>query len=162
MIAQVLKSRPNDVRSVWKSLPLPQHPRARYAAHFALEARRTGGDAAFFAVSGALFGVADGLADDAVFTRAAEALGLDVGKLREAADRAAHDASLEADRRLAESLGVSDAVPTYFVNGRRIAGVIALAEFQKVVREELELSRRVRRNGAGDVFELACGAHAVK
>jgi hypothetical protein len=68
---------------------------------------------------------------------------------------------VDADRRLAESLGVS-AAPTYFVNGRRVAGVLALPEFRSIVGEELELARRVRKNGAGDVAELACGAHAVK
>jgi len=161
LVAAVIKSRPNEVRSVWKSVPLPQHPRARYAANFALEARRTSGDAAFWAVTGALFAAKDGLADDAVFGRAAEAAKQDLDKLRLAADRSAHDGSVDADRRLAESLGVS-AAPTYFVNGRRVAGVLALPEFRSIVGEELELARRVRKNGAGDVAELACGAHAVK
>jgi protein-disulfide isomerase len=146
---------------VWKSLPLPQHPKARYAASFALEARREGGDAAFWAVTSALFGATDALADDSVFSRAAEVAKLDLGRLREAAERSAHDTSVDADGKLAEALGVS-AAPTYFVNGRRIAGVLALPQFQAVVAEELELARRVRRNGAGDVAELACGAHATK
>jgi protein-disulfide isomerase len=150
------------VRSVWKSLPLPQHPRARYAANFTLAARRAGGDAAFWAVSDVLFGASDGLADDTIFDRAADATKLDLGALRAAADQSAHDTSVDADRRLAESLGVADAVPTYFVNGRRVAGVVPRAEFMAIVREELELARRVRRNGAGAVAELACGARAVK
>ena len=48
------------------------------------------------------------------------------------------------------------------MNGRRIAGVVGIAEFRAIVAEELELARRVRKNGAGAVAELACGAHAVK
>jgi len=162
LIAAILKSRPNDVRSVWKNLPLPQHPRARYAANFALEARRVGGDAAFWAVTSVLFGATDGLSDPAIFTRAAESVTLDPERLRTAADRAAHDSSVDADRRLAEMLGVSEAAPTYFVNGRRIPGVVGIAEFRAIVTEELELARRVRKNGAGAVAELACGARAVK
>jgi protein-disulfide isomerase len=162
VIASVLRSRPKEVRSVWKSMPLPQHQRARYAANFALEARRTGGDPAFWSVTETLLGAKDELADPATFTRAAENAKLDPERLRTAADRSAHDSSIDADRRLAESLGVSEAAPTYFVNGRRIPGVVSLAEFRAVVAEELELARRVRRNGAGDVAELACGARATK
>jgi len=162
LVAAVIAARPNEVRSVWKSLPLPQHPRARYAANFALAARRAGGDAAFWAVTAALFGASEGLVDDAVFDRAAEASKLDLGELRAAADQSAYDTSVDADRRLAESLGVAEAVPTYFVNGRRVAGVVPRPEFQAIVREELELARRVKRNGAGNVAELACGARAVK
>ena len=147
---------------MWKSLPLPQHPRARYAANFALEARRAGGDEAFWTVTSVLFGAKDGLADPAVFARAAESAKLDPERLRSAADRAAHDGSVDVDRRLAEALGVSEAAPTYFVNGRRVAGVVGLAEFRAIVAEEAELARRVKRNGAGAVAELACGARAVK
>jgi protein-disulfide isomerase len=162
LVAAAIASRPHEVRSVWKSLPLPQHPRARYAANFALAARRAGGDAAFWAVSEVLFGANDGLADDTIFDRAADATKLDLGALRAAADQSAYDTSVDADRRLAEALGVADAVPSYFVNGRRIAGVVPRAEFLGIVREELELARRVRKNGAGEVAELACGARALK
>jgi protein-disulfide isomerase len=161
LVAAMLESRPTEVRSVWKSLPLPQHPRARYAVNFALEARRVGGDEAFWAVTRVFFGAKDGLEDPAIFGRAAEGSKLDAERLRTAADRAAHDSSVDADRRLAEALGVSEAVPSYFVNGRRVAGVLGLVEFRAIVAEELALARRVRRNGAGDVAELACGARAV-
>jgi protein-disulfide isomerase len=161
LVAGVLASRPQEVRSVWKTLPLPQHPRARYAASFALEARRTGGDAAFWAVTRVLFGAKDGLVDGAVFAEAAEAAKLDAAKLLAAAEHSAYDTSVDADQKLAESLGVS-AVPTYFVNGRRIPGVVSPAEFRAIVSQELELARRVKRNGAGDVAELACGARALK
>ncbi len=161
LVAAALAARPNDVRSVWKTLPLPQHPRARYAANFALEARRAGGDAAFWAVTRVLFGAKDGLADGAAFTAAAEATKLEPEKLLAAAEQSAHDKSVDADQKLAESLGIS-AVPTYYVNGRQIAGVVSAAEFRAVVNEELELARKVKKNGAGDVAELACGAHAVK
>jgi protein-disulfide isomerase len=161
LVAGVLASRPKEVRSVWKTLPLPQHARARYAASFALEARRTAGDAAFWAVTRVLFGAKDGLVDGAVFEAAAEASKLDLAKLLLAAEQSAHDTSVDIDQKLAESLGVS-AVPTYFVNGKRIPGVVSPVEFRAVVSEELDLARRVKRNGAGDVAELACGARVPK
>jgi protein-disulfide isomerase len=96
-----------------------------------------------------------------VFAEAAEAAKLDAAKLLAAAEHSAYDTSVDADQKLAESLGVS-AVPTYFVNGRRIPGVVSPAEFRAIVSQELELARRVKRNGAGDVAELACGARALK
>jgi protein-disulfide isomerase len=154
-LRSALQRHRNEVRAVWKNYPLPQHRLARRAAGFALEARRLGGDSAFFAAADALF-VPGTKLDDAGLERAAERAGLEVGALVAAARTTAHDPAIDADLALARRLGVSGA-PTYFVNGRKIPGALTFAELEALLREELALARRVKAQGAGSVADLACG-----
>jgi protein-disulfide isomerase len=155
-IAKVFRSHAGEMRLVWKNFPLPQHRLAKKAAAFALEARRAGGDKAFFAVTSALLerGAAP---DEKGFARAAERAKLDPAVLLAAAESGAHEARINADLELARALGLTGA-PTYFVNGRKIPGAISAGELEAIVRTELSLARRVREKGAGRVPELACAA----
>jgi protein-disulfide isomerase len=158
-VAKVVRANARELRSVWKNFPLPQHRRARRAANFALEAQKLGGDSAFFVVAAAL--LAPGVApDDATLERAAAAARMDGSSLFAAAERGAHEARLDRDMKLAKALGVTGA-PSYFVNGRKIAGALPEAELAAIVREELALARRVRAQGSGSVSELACRAEAA-
>jgi protein-disulfide isomerase len=155
-VAKVFRAHAQEMRLVWKNFPLPQHPLAKRAAAFALEARRAGGDAAFFAVTSALLerGAAP---DEKGLARAAERVRLDLASLIAAAEGGAHDARIAADLELSRSLGLTGA-PTYFVNGRKIPGAVSAAELESIVRAELALARRVRAKGAGSVPELICNA----
>jgi protein-disulfide isomerase len=150
-----LARHPNEIRAVWKHFPLPQHDRARYAASFALEARRIGRDSGFFAVIDALLAPGTVL-DDRTLSRAAARARLEPDALLAVAGTSRHDAAIEADIAEARALRVTGA-PTYFVNGRVVAGALSGAEFEAVLREELALARRVRAQGAGNVGDLACG-----
>lgn len=158
-LAAVRKARPNDVRVVWKNFPLPQHHRARLAAGVAFAARRLGGDAAFWAVMRALLEPGATL-DEEGLTRAVARAGLDASKTMSAARAGSSDASIDADVKLAESLGITGA-PTYFVNGQRVNGALSEPELRALVDKELALGRRVRAQGAGSVGELACGVRAA-
>jgi len=144
-----------EIRATWKNFPLPQHALARRAAAFALEARRIGGDRAFFAAADALFAPGTKL-DDPGLERAAARAGLDVTALAAAARTTDHDAAIDADLALGRRFGVTGA-PTYFVNGRKVPGALSPPELEALLREELALARRVRANGAGSVLDLACG-----
>jgi protein-disulfide isomerase len=146
---------PSDVRAVWKHFPLPQHPKARYAASFALEARKLARDAGFFAVIDALL-VPGAVVDDPTLTRAATRARLAPEALLGAAAAAAHDTAIDADVAEARALGVTGS-PTYFVNGRKVPGALSGPELEAVLREELALARKVRSLGAGAVGDLACG-----
>jgi protein-disulfide isomerase len=150
-----LSRHPNEVRAVWKHFPLPQHDKARYAASFALEARRVGRDTGFFAVIDALLAPGT-VVDDPTLSRAAERARLEPGALLAVAGTSKHDAAIDADIAEARALRVTGA-PTYFVNGRLIAGASSGAELEAILREELALARRVRAHGAGNVGDLACG-----
>jgi protein-disulfide isomerase len=144
-----------ELRTVWKNFPLPQHRLARRAAGLALEARRIGGDRAFFAVADTL--LAPGAKpDDPGLTRAAERSGLDVTALLAAARGTTHDTAIDGDLALGRKLGVTGA-PTYFVNGRKVPGALSSPELEALLREELALARRVRAQSGSSVLDLACG-----
>jgi len=158
-VSAVLSARPREVRSVWKSRPLPQHSMALAASRLAFGARKLRGDSAFWALTAAL--LAETELDEAAFARAAESAGLDLAHLTVEAENPLHEAALRRDLDLARDLDVS-AVPTYFVNGRRVDGVLPVGELRALVDREIALARRVRKNGAGSVAELACGARAIR
>lgn len=158
-VAAVRKARPSDVRVVWKNFPLPQHRRARLAANVASAARRLGGDAAFWAVLRTLLEPGATL-DEEGLTRAVARAGLDATKILSAAHDGTFDASIDADVKLAENLGITGA-PTYFVNGQRVDGALPEPELRALVDKELALGRRVRTQGAGSVSELACGVRSA-
>jgi protein-disulfide isomerase len=155
-VAKVFRTHAQELRLVWKNFPLPQHPLAKRAAAFALEARRAGGDPAFFAVTSALL-ERGATPDERGLARAADRVRLDLAALLAAAEGGAHDARIAADLELARSLGLTGA-PTYFVNGRKIPGAVTAGELEQIVRTELTLARRVRAKGAGSVPELVCNA----
>jgi protein-disulfide isomerase len=150
-----LARHPSEVRAVWKHFPLPQHDKARYAASFALEARRLGRDPGFFAVIDALLTPGTVL-DDPTLSRAAKRARLEPEALFAGAGSTKHDAEIDADIAEARTLKVTGA-PTYFVNGRPIAGALSGPELEAILREEIALARRVRSQGAGNVGDLACG-----
>jgi protein-disulfide isomerase len=150
-----LARHPSELRAVWKHFPLPQHPKARYAASFALEARKLARDVGFFAVVDALL-VPGAIVDDPTLARAATRARLAPEALLGVAGTTAHEAAIDADVAEGRSLGVTGA-PTYFVNGRKVPGALSGPELEAVLREEIALARKVRSLGAGAVGELACG-----
>ena len=137
----------NVVRRVWRSFALPQHRHAARAAAFALSARELGGDRAFWTVHAALFGARSVELDDEQLRRVAAHLGLDADKLLTLAERAERTTELERDHALAESLGL-DGAPTLFMNGRRIAGAPPPEALEGLVREELDIAKRLTKTGA--------------
>jgi protein-disulfide isomerase len=137
----------NVVRRVWRSFALPQHRHAARAAAFALSARELGGDRAFWTVHAALFGARSVELDDEQLRRVAAHLGLDADKLLTLAERAERTTELERDHALAESLGL-DGAPTLFMNGRRIAGAPPPEALEGLVREELDIAKRLTKAGA--------------
>lgn len=150
-----LARHPSELRAAWKHFPLPQHDKARYAASFALEARRLGRDTGFFAVIDALLAPGTVL-DDPTLSRAAARARLEPSALLSVAGTGRHDAAIDADIAEARALRVTGA-PTYFVNGRVVAGALSGPELEAILREEIALARRVRAQGAGNVGDLACG-----
>lgn len=130
-----------DLRFVVAERPLAMHETAREAALFALGANETGD---FETAHDALFakrhdhGAAalDALADD-----------LHLGaRFADARHGAAARSALTTSESLAAALGVR-AIPTFFVNGRRITGAQPFTTFDPIVTEELEHARALVRGG---------------
>jgi protein-disulfide isomerase len=118
IVRELLDSFGDDVRYVWRHLPLNDvHPNAQMGAEAAEAAAAQG---AFWQMNDKLLRHQDALtADD--LTRYAEELGLDVDRFwnelrrREHADRVAEDVAS------ADASGVAG-TPTFFINGRRHQG----------------------------------------
>lgn len=130
VIADLVTAHPAQVRVVWRNLPLPRHPQAPAAAEAALEAFAQGGDALFWRYHDLLFGHQEHLAR-ADLERYATLAGMDVARLREALDGGVHRAALDADRALAERLGV-DGTPAFFVNGTLVSGAQPIEVFEQL------------------------------
>jgi len=134
---------PGKVRFVWHDRPLDFHPLARPAARAGREARRQGGDAAFWKIHRRMFGLDQ---EKAAVLRSdllahAQALGLDVAAMEKAIDSPIHDAAIERDIALATSLGFQG-TPAFVVGNYALTGARGLRHFQRLVDLSLAAPER--------------------
>ncbi len=135
---EALVDQNDDVRLVFRNLPLPMHNRAREAAKAALAADRQG---KFWEMHDALFARQPALGRANLAEIAGE-LGLDVEKFEADMQDVALDEAIEEDMALAQKLGVRS-TPTTFVNGRLVRGAIAPADMQVIVAEAREQAQKL-------------------
>jgi protein-disulfide isomerase len=136
-LARILARWPNDVRIVWKNQPLPFHQHARPAARLAMAAHAQG---KFWTLHDTLFENQRALDADAL-ARYGQAIGVETppagGKV---------DAAIEADVAEAARVG-ANGTPTFFVNGRVLAGAQPFEKFEAVILEELAAADRAIQRG---------------
>lgn len=127
-IDQVLKAYPNDVKVVFKNLPLPFHKNATPAAKAALAAGKQG---KFWEFHDILFENQKTLSDKFYFDTASK-LGLDIEKFK--TDMASEEIAkaIEADKKLAEEHGISG-TPGFFVNGVAVKGAYPFDHFKGII-----------------------------
>ncbi|HEU4385770.1 MAG TPA: thioredoxin domain-containing protein [Anaeromyxobacteraceae bacterium] len=142
---QIEEAYPGKVRFVFKHNPLPFHPKALPSAMAAEEARAQGGDARFWAMHDKLFELSPALERPGL-EKAAQDLGLDLGAFRRALDGAKHQGRIERDQALVRGLGAGG-TPTFFVNGRKIAGAVPFEAFKPVIDEELQKAEAMVKAG---------------
>jgi protein-disulfide isomerase len=135
----------NDIRFVFKHLPLPFHRRARAAATFAIEARKALGDAGFWKAEGMLFDDSPNLSDADLATMA-RSLGLDFDKIRTAIATDADFAVLAEDEGTSADFDARG-TPHFFVNGNRLVGAQPLEAFTRLIDAELEKAKKLVANG---------------
>jgi protein-disulfide isomerase len=123
------KAHPNDVRVVFKNLPLPMHDDAHLAAKAALAAGEQG---RYWEYHDLLFAHQDAL-DRASLERYADRLGLDARRFARDLDDAALDARVDADVADADALKVKG-TPTLFVNGHRVVGAQPIAALESALQ----------------------------
>jgi protein-disulfide isomerase len=132
-LTELLAKYPNEVRLVYKHMPLDQlHPQARRAAEASWCAQQQG---KFWEYHDALYtGSPDG--SDQHLTAVAGRIGLDAGKYQQcmAAGEAAKVVQAHVDE--GARFGVSG-TPGFFVNGRFVNGAVPLETFVQLVEEEL-------------------------
>lgn len=122
---------PEDVRIVFRHMPLSFHPHAVGAAEAAAEAFAQGGDQAFWRMHDLLFQNREALGEEDL-VRYAQMLGLDVPRFRDALEDHRHRAAVERDRSLGAELCVTG-TPATFVNGRLVEGARPYLDFARVV-----------------------------
>ncbi len=127
----------DDVRVVWKHLPLAFHPNAMPAALAAEAARQQG---KFWEMHDRLFAAQQALSD-AAYVRLAKELGLDLARFEAARRDPAVRQRVEEDAKAAAAAGVTG-TPTFVVNGEPVVGSAGLAD---AIRRHLEKARLANR-----------------
>jgi protein-disulfide isomerase len=129
---QLLESYPNQIRFVYRDLPLPMHPQAIPAAEAAECANEQG---AFWKYHDALFEQKYGL-DRAAYEHYASDLGLDAKAFAECLDSHRYLSEINADASDANRVGISG-TPSFVINGRILVGALPFSDFKTVIDEEL-------------------------
>lgn len=173
-LSALMKKYPDQVRVVWRHLPLGFHKQARRAAVAALEAQAQLGGDGFWKMSALMWGFdadavrggtlaldgaslesgspASDLSMDAL-KQHARALGLDEPRFVRAVEAGVHLPTVEQDEALAARLGVN-ATPAFFVNGYSLMGAQPLNRFERLVRRALEDGRAPQERSATKASEL--------
>jgi protein-disulfide isomerase len=129
-IRELLSSFGDDVRYVWRHLPLNDvHPSAQLAAEAAEAAAAQG---RFWDMYDILLSH-QGALESHQLARYAEQLGLDGERFTEEVRRREHAARISEDVASADESGVSG-TPTFFINGRRHYGVYDIPSLTEAVR----------------------------
>jgi protein-disulfide isomerase len=137
-LEELEKAFPGKLRVVYRSRPLPFHPRARAAAEAALEAFRQGGNAAFWKMYDRLFQVQSiyGAFELPELEQYAREQGLDVNRFRQALNEHEHEAEIAADEAIADKAEISG-TPACVINGIYISGAQPVGSFKQAVRAAL-------------------------
>lgn len=130
VVRELLAANDDDLRYVWRHLPLADvHPNAQLAAE---AAEAAGAQGEFWAMHDRLLTHQDELTPRALHGHA-EAIGLDVGRFAEELRQRRHAPRVAVDVAGADASGVSG-TPTFFINGRRHHGVYDVATLTAAVR----------------------------
>jgi protein-disulfide isomerase len=118
------EKRKDKVRFVYKFMPLSMHPHGEIAARAAIAAANQG---KFWEMHHQLFASGDRL-DGTDLQGYAKALGLDVARFQADLQAPATTARIEADRKLADALGVKG-TPTLYIDGREFNMKVDLSDW---------------------------------
>jgi len=135
----------DDVRIVWRNLPLSFHQNADPAAQLAMEAYAQGGSDKFWEVHDLLFAnqKALGRAD---LENYAQQAGLDMDKVKKALDEKTHSKQIQEDTTLAAAIGARG-TPNFFINGRNLRGAVPFAAFKTIIDQELATVKTLQEQG---------------
>lgn len=136
---------PKDVRIVWKDNPLPFHPEALNAALLARFAFSQQGHKGFWKAHAALFEHQSELGD-ATYRKIAKDLGLQWSSLSAAFKNKQQDSIIAASQGLASDINARG-TPSFFINGRKLAGAQPYEKFQALIDEQLERAKALVATG---------------
>ena len=134
-IKQIEDKYQGKVHLAFRNYPLPFHNNAQLAAEAAAAANAQG---KFWQMHDKLFANQQALDRPSLEKYAAD-IGLDVGKFKSDLDSGKFKNEVTADVQYANSLGGGGfGTPTFFINGRKIAGAMPFESFAQVIDEELK------------------------
>ncbi|MDH5490857.1 MAG: thioredoxin domain-containing protein [Myxococcales bacterium] len=123
---------PEEVRIVFRHLPLRRHPHARAAAEAAIEVHAQAGDAAFWAFHDRLFAHQDALETADLLRYAGSIEGVDRSALERALSEGRHRARVERDAAAARGAGI-DGTPAFVVGSVLVSGAPAFVVLERIV-----------------------------
>jgi predicted DsbA family dithiol-disulfide isomerase len=130
-LKQVLESYRDDVRLVFKHLPLEGHRNSLPAARAAY----CGGEQdRFWQFQDALFGAKE--LSPAIFTQIANDLGLGAPKFQDCLNAEQSRAAIVKDLETARLFSI-ESTPSFIINGKLIQGALSFADFQNIIEHEL-------------------------
>jgi protein-disulfide isomerase len=127
-MTKVAESYPNDVKIVFKQLPLAFHPHALPAAKAALAADKQG---KFWEMHDALFTNQASLSEG-FYAEKAQSLGLNVEQFKRDMESAEIAKLIEEDKAEAEKAGISG-TPGFLVNGVAVKGAYPFEHFKGII-----------------------------
>lgn len=125
---ELRKLYPNDVKVVFKHLPLDFHPQAMPAAKAANAAGKQG---KFWEMHDLLFEKQKELAPE-LYEKLAQQLGLNIDKFKKDMEDPENEKSIKADMEIARANGISG-TPGFFVNGVAVRGAYPIDHFKRIV-----------------------------
>lgn len=144
-LAEIRARHGDDVRFVFKQMPLAMHKQAEEASRAAIAAWKQGGFEAMhvtlFAKQGQFTREASTI--DAYLRASAEFMGLDLERFDRDYDAKQTRELIARDKALAKKLGVRG-TPHFFINGKRLSGARPLESFEDVIEAELRATRELR------------------
>jgi len=132
-LEQLLRNHAGQVKLVFKNFPLDFHRDSLLAHQAALAA---GAQGKFWEMHDRIFSNQRAMKRENLLEMAGE-LGLDLNRFESDLESDRVKAAIEADRAEGTRLGVRG-TPTFFINGREIAGAASLPEFERIIGLELQ------------------------
>ncbi len=127
-VQRLLAEQPKRIRYVWKDMPAPNHTGADTAAEAGLCAAKQG---AFWEFHDALF-TAAGSYDETSLTFLASQAGLDTQAFADCLASRATGPLVDRTLDEGKALGI-DALPTFFINGKKYVGALTYDELLQAV-----------------------------
>lgn len=139
---QIVKEYPKDVRFVFKHQPLPFHPNAMPAAIASVAAQNQG---KFWEFHDLAFKNQQALSPEK-YKEWAKEIGLNMAKFEKDIADPKTKAFVEADSKYGSSVG-ADGTPTFYINGRELAGAMPFGSFKSIIDEEIKKADELLAKG---------------
>ena len=134
-IKEIEEKYKGKVRLAFRNFPLPFHDKAQLAAEAGMAANEQG---KFWEMHDKMFGNQQAL-ERASLEKYAGEIGLNMDKFKTALDSGKFKDSVTADVTYANGLGTGGmGTPTFFINGRQIAGAMPFDAFKTIIDDELK------------------------